>query len=827
MVAVTEEAAALMSTSDANRFSGSPVLRSPEREVALSAVICTYDRYDLLPAAIESLVKQDVAADLFEIIVVDNSPDQAGAARFGQRYAGLSNLTYLVEPKPGLSNARNKGAAAALGRIVAFIDDDARACASWAKELLHAHAAFDGRAGIVGGPIAPRWTDEKPAWIGEPLLSYLTVVDLGHKLRELSAGEWLAGCNISFDRASLIAAGGFSTRLGRMGSGSTLLSNEEIEASERVRAMGKLAIYAPKAVVEHVIPTERLTPSWFRRRAAWQAVSDLLSEPELAPDLAAIALQRLSQRSDGGPLFGSLRSGAALKRDMDLAYSLVIVACCGGVGSEQSRAATGFAGTRAVHKIGRVFRLRPASRSAEHMSRPALSPLALSARELRSLYSNARDRRKPAAIIVAPPWPNTGSSNAFAAQAAAHKKFGHEVLLVLGPLDASSVRQQEISDVEIEMHYEGISRVVYCRTSDTMKPYRSRSFLDWILAGRDDSLSIRSRYAARSGWQAGILGFIDSNHVDVIHVNHAFEMLLGIRIRELIFQQTGKTPRLICNTHDVQAKTYAERGEKNPFNGRTEKYSDLLKSELSLYRTADILTHCSVNDKEFLKIHLPNIQHILITPCLDLQQERKLDQIRGHYYENQFDFLYVGNNNFANFTAVKWLLTEVLPFLDGLPPRIALVGRIKELVRYMDKRLYEKYKHYFVGIVPDIGLYYSISNAVLAPSLVGTGCSVKFMEALCAGKTVIATADSLRGLPDHVRERCAEFVRDTPREFAEAMMMTLGRRLGDNHKVGSIYDDYFHSKHYIARMNDVLNEILETGETATNGSDDPSTTVRL
>src|SRR6516162_4374465 len=109
-----------MSTSDANSFSGASLLRSPERgEIALSAVICTYNRYDLLPEAIESLVKQDVPPGLFEFIVVDNSPDQAGAARFGQRYSGLSNLTYLVEPKPGLSNARNKGTAAALGRIVA------------------------------------------------------------------------------------------------------------------------------------------------------------------------------------------------------------------------------------------------------------------------------------------------------------------------------------------------------------------------------------------------------------------------------------------------------------------------------------------------------------------------------------------------------------------------------------------------------------------------------------------------------------------------------------------------------------------------------------
>ena len=83
------------------------------------------------------------------------------------------------------------------------------------------------------------------------------------------------------------------------------------------------------------------------------------------------------------------------------------------------------------------------------------------------------------------------NSNAFAAQAVAHKKFGHEVSLVLGPLDASSGKQPAIGDVE--NRNEGISSVVYGQTSDTMKPYRSRSFLDWILAGRDDSLSVRSR----------------------------------------------------------------------------------------------------------------------------------------------------------------------------------------------------------------------------------------------------------------------------------------------------------------------------------------------
>jgi Initiation factor 2 subunit family len=62
----------------------------------------------------------------------------------------------------------------------------------------------------------------------------------------------------------------------------------------------------------------------------------------------------------------------------------------------------------------------------------------------------------------------------------------------------------------------------------------------------------------------------DNYRVEVIHVNHAFEMLLGIRIRELVFRRTGRTARLICDTHDVQAKTYVKRGTENPFSKRQD-----------------------------------------------------------------------------------------------------------------------------------------------------------------------------------------------------------------------------------------------------------------
>ena len=236
----------------------------------LSAIICTCDRYDVLPAAIASVLAQTVAVDC---IVIDNSADGAGAAAFADRYRGQP-LRYFYEPVQGLSNARNKGLALAHGNIVAFLDDDAVAAAGWAERLLSAFALHP-EAGCVGGRIVPRWLAARPDWLADDLLGYLSLVDLGSEIRAIGGDEWLAGCNIAYERELLVAIGGFPVGLGRKGT--SLLSNEEMKVSERIKAAGRSIVYAPDAVVEHLIPAERLAKSWFLRRVAWQAVSDYVA----------------------------------------------------------------------------------------------------------------------------------------------------------------------------------------------------------------------------------------------------------------------------------------------------------------------------------------------------------------------------------------------------------------------------------------------------------------------------------------------------------------------------------------------------------------------
>ena len=253
----------------------------------ISAVICTYQRYDLLEAAIQSLRRQTLAAECYSIIVVDNSPDAAKARTYLDRYDGLDNIRYIHTPTPGLSNARNIAARECRTEFVAYLDDDAIASPDWLEKLLDAFDRFGESAGVAGGPILPIWQDERPAWLSDELVGALSIVDWGGSARVAGQNEWIAGANMAFRTGPLLDAGAFSTVLGRNGAGAALLSNEENEVIAKLRAAGFDAIWAAGARVRHLVHRDRLRQDWFRKRWAWQAVSDFLCRDgagELEPE---------------------------------------------------------------------------------------------------------------------------------------------------------------------------------------------------------------------------------------------------------------------------------------------------------------------------------------------------------------------------------------------------------------------------------------------------------------------------------------------------------------------------------------------------------------
>ncbi len=239
----------------------------------LSVVIPTRDRYGLLAEVAAALARQTLDPGRLEVIVVDNSaaPEPLDAI-LGE--AGLvCDWDVIPEAQPGASRCRNLGIAEARGEVVAVLDDDAPPDPGWAQALVAGLAAHP-EAGAIGGPVVPIWPVRRPGWLPDWADDYLSILDWGGETRVLGPGEWIIGANMAFRADLLRSVGGFPEWLGRRGR--LLSTNEDLVPVEALAALGHPTLYEPAMRVRHHVHAERLTPDWFRRRMAWQAVSDIL-----------------------------------------------------------------------------------------------------------------------------------------------------------------------------------------------------------------------------------------------------------------------------------------------------------------------------------------------------------------------------------------------------------------------------------------------------------------------------------------------------------------------------------------------------------------------
>lgn len=242
----------------------------------LSAIVPTRDRPDLLRDCLATLVKQDVPAGLMEVVVVDDG----SAADLSGVVSDLSTVAIPVrmerqEPS-GLNVARNRGATAARGAILAYLDDDTLVAPEWAAAVIDAFER-EGCDGLAGR-IRLQLEAAAPRWLTPRVRCYLTELDLGPRPLDLDTGLVPFGANCATSRAAFERLGGFRVGLDR--EGSSLLSNGDIEFFGRLRAAGGRIRYRPDASVLHRVVAQRLTKTWFRRRVWAQGVGDGLLDPE-------------------------------------------------------------------------------------------------------------------------------------------------------------------------------------------------------------------------------------------------------------------------------------------------------------------------------------------------------------------------------------------------------------------------------------------------------------------------------------------------------------------------------------------------------------------
>ena len=229
-----------------------PPAPDPLDRPTITAVICTRDRPDDLARALEAVTR---AEGLSEIIVVDNAPTSDATRRVVESFAGVR---YVLEERPGLDRARNRGLAEAHGEVVAFTDDDAVVDPSWAIALADAFGDDPGVWAVTGLVVplelettAQRWFETQGGFGRGTRRSWHHVdltdpTDLGGRF--LGAGRFGTGANMAFRRTRLIGIGGFDPALDV---GTPTGGGGDLNAMFEVLHHGGVLVYEPRAIVHH------------------------------------------------------------------------------------------------------------------------------------------------------------------------------------------------------------------------------------------------------------------------------------------------------------------------------------------------------------------------------------------------------------------------------------------------------------------------------------------------------------------------------------------------------------------------------------------------
>lgn len=245
----------------------------------ITVILCTLNRAAILAETLASLrLMLASSRHQAEILLVDNGSTDATAQVLHDFAAAEPHARVLLEPRCGLSHARNRGLTQAQAPLIAFVDDDVDFASGWLDavvESFHHHPEAD----VLGGRTDPRFPCAEPAWFYDRLVTYYGCSRLGEHSRWMAAHEYPYGVNMAFRRQILVDAGGFAAELGRHGT--KLLSNDEAELCRRIKRQGRRFWYCAEARLLHRIAEDRLNPRWVLRRHYWQGISDVIMERRL------------------------------------------------------------------------------------------------------------------------------------------------------------------------------------------------------------------------------------------------------------------------------------------------------------------------------------------------------------------------------------------------------------------------------------------------------------------------------------------------------------------------------------------------------------------
>jgi len=287
-------------------------------EPLVSIVIPVYNAWAYTNACLRALAETLDPAIPFEVVVVDDGSTDETAALLA-RCSGIVVVTRAANE--GFAAAANAGAAAARGRIVHFLNNDAVPSAGWLPPLLDVFTNPD-----VGAAVSQlRFAGDTLAEAGGVIWSDARGSNYGRggdpsdwRYRSLRDADYGSAASLMVRRDAFAAAGGFSTEFAPA-------YYEDVDLCFALRARGLRVLYQPASIVYHaegasygsnLRPEARARQERSRERFArkWAAALRECMPPE--PATIDAAARRLAPRgvvlvADRRVPFGERDAGSA------------------------------------------------------------------------------------------------------------------------------------------------------------------------------------------------------------------------------------------------------------------------------------------------------------------------------------------------------------------------------------------------------------------------------------------------------------------------------------------------------------------------------------
>lgn len=208
-----------------------------KRTPFISIIIPVYNAEKTLQKCFNSINNLNYSKQLFEVIIVDNNSTDKS-----KKIIQESPFRCLLQEKPGPAAARNRGAEAANGRILAFTDADACVARDWLSKIICAYeqdSHIDGIAGYSGGINNNIWA--------EFYQRFQEAFYFKHLAEQKPPVKHIDTKNFSIKKDCFIDVGGFNEEY---------LRGEDTDLGYRLFSRGYRIKYVPEVRVDHINPTD-------------------------------------------------------------------------------------------------------------------------------------------------------------------------------------------------------------------------------------------------------------------------------------------------------------------------------------------------------------------------------------------------------------------------------------------------------------------------------------------------------------------------------------------------------------------------------------------